>query len=122
MKIGMTPQELAQTIVSHVSGKEDFVVPASQVHFELGMENQILLGIGEREFNLQKNANGQILDYLAIPRPYANRLQTEVPGLLVDNLNGLMARRPADDRRLLRTLTATVGRGSPAAIPCLTMS
>ena len=36
---GLTLQELAQTVVRHASGKEDFLVPSTAPRYSLGEKN-----------------------------------------------------------------------------------
>lgn len=100
---GMTPQELATTVLAHASGKEDFVAPAPAYRFGLSDSNAIRLGVGERDFAVTPNASAQVQDFLSIPHRYAQLLQGSDPSLLVENLNRRMAKFPSD-RRMVRTL------------------
>lgn len=100
---GMTIEELAQTVVRHASGKEDFLVPASSITFSKDKDNAIHIALpSDRAFKMTSNASGQVTEFLGIPRRFANTLQAQVPDLLLTNLNTLTARQPA--RRLLRVL------------------
>jgi hypothetical protein len=105
---GFELNELAQTIVRHASGKEDFIAPSSALRFGVNPANQITVSLpNDRAFDLTTLAENQVGDFLGIPRRFAQRLSTEMPDLLAHNLNTLGGR--TDSRRMLRTLDG-VGR------------
>lgn len=101
---GLTLQELAQTVVRHASGKEDFMAPANAPRYSLGEKNAIRVALGERDFGLTTGAEAQVEDFLGIPRRYATKLAGMAPELLVTNLNGLTERQGVSTRRMIRTL------------------
>ena len=106
MNPGMPLSEFAQTVMRHASGKEDLIVPARAISFEQD-DNLIRLNVpgqdAGRSFSFGRTALDQTAEYLDIPGKFSSRLLTQVPDLLVHNLNVLMARK-GDDRRMVRTL------------------
>lgn len=103
MKTGMTLQELASTVISHRSGKTDYVAPTEALRFGLTDSNAIRLQVGDGvDLGLRPNATAQVTDFLKIPRRFASMLQDRAPEVLLANLNGLMGK--AEGRRMVRTL------------------
>jgi hypothetical protein len=106
MNTGMPFPEFAKTVIAHKSGKEDLILPARAIGFEMD-DNLIRLNVPEaggfRGFSFKGNALDQTVDYLDIPRRFSSMLQTKQPDLLAYNLNALMARK-GNDRRMVRTL------------------
>lgn len=103
MKQGLELNELAATVIRHASGKEDFMVPSNALRFAMSPQNAIEVALpNDRTFGLTDNAIGQTTEFLGIPRRFASKLQTEVPDLLLTNLNTLSGRSP--NRRMLRTM------------------
>lgn len=102
---GMTPDELAQTVLRHASGKQDFLAPSSSLVYDLdSKDNSIRVQLPNADsFRLTQNASAQVTDFLNIPRRFATMLQEKAPSLLLDNLNGL-SMRSGNGRRMLRTL------------------
>jgi hypothetical protein len=64
-------------------------------------------------------AAGQLAQYLGIPKRYYDRCATEAPELLAAQVNGWTDRRPADERRMLRTYQADPTNGEPAQLRAL---
>jgi hypothetical protein len=105
---GLSLSELAQTVVRHASGKRDFVLPSQSISFDLGATaKDLLVNVGGESFGMNGTATDQAIDHLDIPRRYASRLHSQVPELLLENMNVLMARRPNTERRMVRTLESS---------------
>ena len=99
---GMEPQQLIQTVLAHVSGKKDLVAPAQSLQFARGGEGELQLAVGDERLELTPNAQGQITNFLGVPRRFATRLEEQFPDLLMHNFNTLMSK--AEGRRMIRTL------------------
>ena len=61
---------------------------------------------GSSDFGVRPLAHGQIAEKLSIPKRYYDRLATEYPALLLDNVNTLM--HASEDSRMFRTLDGNV--------------
>lgn len=121
MKTGKTLVELAQELMRVKETAKDFVVPTEKLKAEV-MENNFDAAGKERvtlafengtkhHYTLNNWSASQLSGYTDIPKAYFDRLQSENPHLLADNVNhgfdrlAKQARREGKtESRLLRTI------------------
>lgn len=125
MKIGKTLVEMAQELERIKKAARDFVVPVEKLHAEvIAVETaneplqSVALGFeggAKHSFVLNSWSAGQLAGYTEIPKQYFDRIQTENPKLLVDNVNHGLEKIARDtrkagkpDARMLRTLDGNV--------------
>ncbi|MBQ9750583.1 MAG: DUF932 domain-containing protein, partial [Clostridia bacterium] len=104
MKQGRTLQELAVEIDRQARTKKDFLVDTtamSVIPHEEGIRFQAE-GMSA-DFGINDIAHSQIGQHLEIPARYYERMRTESPELLSQNINHWLHNR-APERRMLRTL------------------
>lgn len=104
MKAGKTLVELATEIQARAAAKVDLVAPTRKMGVEIVADRPRLI-IGDRDFDINTIAHGQIAEFTDVPKKYYDRMMVEEPKLLADNLNTWLRR--ADDKRLVRTLGGT---------------
>ena len=97
-KYGMNLVQLATEIMRRADAKRDFVAKTPDLVFG---ENALVIGTAGR-FPLTDHAHGQIADRVGIPKRYYDRMKTEAPALLADNVNHWFQETP--ERRMIRTL------------------
>lgn len=111
MKTGKTLTELAVELDRQNKAKRDLIVPTDNLSFGVGDEGPKLSVIGTAQnvetFGVKPVAHNQLSEYLHIPRRYYDRMLTEYPELLEENVNGWLGRRPGDSR-MIRTLDGDV--------------
>ena len=104
-KVGRTLQNLAAEIERRAEVKRDLIAPVSKLSAEV-VNGEPVLAVhnGSIEtFPLNTVANGQLAEYVEIPRQYFNRMATEAPELLASNVNRWF-RDKKDERRMVRLL------------------
>ena len=98
MKTGKTLQELAAEIQRQTDAKKDFVADSSKLELLAGGQ----LSLGEAgSFTPTEHCHSQIASHLKIPRPYYDRMRTESPLLLAENVNHWFRANPK--KRMIRT-------------------
>ena len=107
MKAGRTLQELAIELDRQRTAKKDFIVTTGAMHMTAG-DGPAPLDVGTPEtgivpYGVNDIAHRQIGQFLKIPAPYYDRMRTDFPDLLAENVNGWLTRTP-DTPRMLRTL------------------
>ncbi len=107
MKEGKTLQKLAVELERQKGAKKDFIVSTGAMHMSAG-DGVATLDIGTAEtglvpYGVNDIAHRQIGQFLKIPAPYYDRMRTEYPNLLAENINDWFSRTP-DTPRMLRTL------------------
>lgn len=108
MKTGISLVELAQKIEGNKSLKRDFIADASTLRAEYSAPvanegSTVSLVVPEHgAFPLRPIAHDQIGARLGIPARYYDKMQAEVPELLVNNVNTWLSR--STERRMVRTL------------------
>ncbi len=93
-----TLTQLAAEIEARAAAKKDFVVPTTA----MVMDEKANLVFGGMELPANDVAHGQIASHVGIPKPYYDRMRTEAPALLANNVNEWFKKYPAD--RMVRTL------------------
>jgi len=108
MKQGITLSELAAELERQERAKADFIADTRQMHFcTTALNSELdLLGVDGAESTtglvVQQHAHQQIATRLGVPWRYYQRLQSELPVLLDENVNRLFHHKP--ERRMVRTL------------------
>lgn len=104
MKQGKTLTDLAAELERQVDAKEDYVADTRTLSMDSnGTSTLSMLDIGG--FDVNGVAHRQIATRLGIPVRYYERLRTEVPDLLDENVNTLFRVKP--EKRMVRTLDGT---------------
>jgi hypothetical protein len=95
---GRTLTELAAEIDRQANAKADYIAPTTALQVQSnGHTDLVVMGTGRYEVN--ETAHQQIGEHLEIPRKYYQRLREEHPALLDENVNTLLAARPATERQ-----------------------
>ncbi|WP_094607193.1 hypothetical protein SPSIL_058000 [Sporomusa silvacetica DSM 10669] len=109
MKQGRTIIQLAQELERQRLARKDYLADTRNLEVEtdngisrltLGMDN------ATESFILNELAHKQLADRLQIPQRYYNKMRTEYPELLDDNINSWFNK--SHERRMLRTLDGNV--------------
>lgn len=105
MKIGKSLVELAQEIQRRSENKKDYVASTMSLSMVAGGKDTHLM-IGEDTIvEVNELAHQQIASELKIPAPYYNKMKSEAPELLANNVNEWFQKYP--ERRMIRTLDKT---------------
>lgn len=108
MKIGKASvAELVAQIQQERQQSRDFLVPTQELHIT-AEKNPVLVmqNRGATEvFGINENAHRQIASRLNIPFKYYERMRTDYPELLAENVNGWFAKE--SEQRMLRTMGGT---------------
>ena len=109
MKAGKTLQELAMELDRQQAVKKDMIVDMGALSMDpgdTGLALQVTGGSMAAQYGINDIAHQQIGQTLKIPALYYDRMRTEYPELLAQNVNGWFARTP-DTKRMLRTMDGT---------------
>lgn len=105
MKKGKSLMELAAELTRIQDSKRDFIVPTSHIE----MDNAGNLKFGSDAFGLNSWSAGQVAGYTDIPKQYFDRIRTENPKLLAENVNhGLQKNAGQREGRLVRTIDGKI--------------
>lgn len=105
MKQGKTIIQLAQELERQRMERKDYIADTRNLQVEThGGISRLTLGMDEKTeiFILNELAHKQIADRLQIPQRYYNKMRTEYPILLDENINSWFSQSP--ERRMIRTL------------------
>lgn len=103
MNKGISLTDLAARIEGNKSLKADYIAPAKAITIEAQDDGVIAARVpAQGSFPVRDIAFGQVAEFTGVPKKYADRMRSEAPSLLVDNLNTWLDRR--DDKRMIRTL------------------
>ena len=111
MKFGRTLQELAVELTRQNEAKRDFIVNMNAVSMDcsaqgIGLHRYLDDGNSDMEgFGASDLFHRQLGDKLMIPARYYDRMRTEYPSLLSENVNSWLGR--GDSRHTVRTLDGT---------------
>ena len=98
MKQGRSLEQIASFVIDNKRNKRDFICDTRKLNMSEGdLEVQDIGG-----FTLTDVAHGQIAQRVGIPQRYYDRMRTDAPALLTDNVNHWFEANP--EPRLLRTL------------------
>lgn len=106
MKEGKTLQELAAELERQQGAKRDLIVHTGALSMDASGNHLALRVQGAAKCSINDIAHRQIGQHLKIPATYYDRMRTEYPELLAQNVNGWLARTP-DTKRMLRTMDGT---------------
>ena len=109
MKAGKTLQKLAMELDRQQAVKKDMIVDMGALSMDpgdTGLALQVTGGSMAAQYGINDIAHRQIGQTLKIPALYYDRMRTEYPELLAQNVNGWFARTP-DTKRMLRTMDGT---------------
>lgn len=110
MKQGKSLVELAQELTRIKETTKDYVVPTALLCMNESGNLEFTNG-SKQEIALTNWSGGQLASYTDIPKPYYDRIKTENPALLADNVNhGLkhLASANKKESRLVRLLDGNV--------------
>ena len=99
MKTGRTLGTLAAEVKRQSDAKRDFLADTSNL--EMNTDGALVIP-AHGTFPLTNHAQGQVADHLQIPRTYYQRMATQAPALLSQNVNTWMRHQP--EVRMVRTL------------------
>ena len=113
MKTGRSLQELAIEMDRQQAAKKDFIVDQGALSVTAA-DGGISLNVGSSaggvlnlsQYSVNEIAHRQIGQHLKIPTSYYDRMRSEYPELLTQNINGWFSRTPTT-KRMLRTLDGT---------------
>jgi hypothetical protein len=100
MKQGRTIQDLAQELMRQQSTKRDVVADTRLLTMAEG--GDLLRVAGQGDFSVSAHTHGQIAQRLDIPKKYYDRMRSEAPALLEQNVNQWFQTKP--EKRMVRTL------------------
>lgn len=108
MKAGRSLVELATELQRQAEAKKDYLADTRALRLEPtpGAIAPVTLQGVNGGMNLRPTAHGQLAATLGIPKPYYDRMLTDAPDLLANNVNRWLAAQPA--RKLVRTLDGSV--------------
>lgn len=106
MRAGIAVQALAEEIQRQTNAREDFLAPTTAMKFTTAADLVLFGDQWTRQWNVSDLAHGQIADRLNIPRAYYERMRTESPSLLAENVNHWFDN--TSERRMLRTMDGNV--------------
>jgi hypothetical protein len=109
MKTGKSLTELAVEIERQAKSKKDLVADTSRLHFVAALNKDIQMAVvngSTTHYNVNHNAHRQIADRVGIPQKYYERMLSDKPTLLAENVNTWFADKP--ERRLVRLLDGDV--------------
>jgi hypothetical protein len=102
MKTGRSIQELAAEIDRQHKTKEDYIADTKSIRVGV-VEDEVYFGLpGHGEYKLNNLAHRQVSEHTKIPAQYYERMRTEAPELLRNNIATWFEKYPA--RRMLRML------------------
>lgn len=102
-KQGLTLNELAIEVKRQTESKHDYLSPSRLMRTHSNGSTRLEVeGVGD--FGLTDNGHSQLASHLGIPLAYYKTLREQHPALLDQNTNTLLASRPDDEKRLVRTL------------------
>jgi hypothetical protein len=102
MIAGQDLSTLASNITNTRAHKRDYIAQTTALRLSDSGRIAFNMDGSEHEFQPTKICLEQIGDRVGIPRKYAERMATEAPGLLANNVNHWFAAKP--EKRMLRTL------------------
>ena len=103
MKKGRNLVDLAKELQRQMETKKDYIVPTSMMTFAVDANRLHIDNVnGDSDVGMTDHFHGQVSDRLKIPKKYYDRMRTEAPELLANNVNHWL--KNADERRLVRLL------------------
>lgn len=106
MKEGRNLQKLAEELERQVSTRKDFLAESSLLKMEVREKAVSIAGLNGVEYGITKYAHGQFASTLGIPQKYYDKMKSEVPELLANNVNVWLEKE--GKRKMIRTLDGDV--------------
>lgn len=106
MRTGRSLQDIAAELERQTETRQDYIAPQGVITAKAGDGSGpalVLEGLPDRTIGVTPHAHGQLSDHLGIPKKYYDRMLTEAPQLLADNIN-VWLKDKADEKRMVRTL------------------
>jgi hypothetical protein len=107
MKTGRTLQELAKELERQQASKKDYLAPQGSLVAVADEKDVKLTGFNGDALTITPYAHGQLSQHLDIPRKYYDRMRTDQPALLAQNVNTWL-QADAQNKRMVRTLDGRV--------------
>lgn len=101
---GRTLMQLAEELDRRAEAKKDYCAPTKRMHLSyIGEEPKLVLNLEDTGFfGMKQLAERQMGTWAGVPTKYYDKMRTEAPDLLLQNMNHWL--EEATDKRLLRTL------------------
>lgn len=107
MKTGMTIEDFASELQRQREAKQDYIADTRNLEFRPSDEGGVRLhGLPDGDLGVRPTAHGQFANRLGVPKKYYDRMNTDAPDLLAENLNHWLKKEPA--KRLIRTMDGNV--------------
>lgn len=108
MKTGRSLADIAAELERQIDTRKDYLAPQGKLEAVVADANDVRLGgFNGDALAITPFAHGQFADHLGIPKRYYDRMLTEQPALLADNINTWF-RADASNQRMVRTLDGKV--------------
>jgi hypothetical protein len=107
MNAGRTLQSLAAELERQNLTRKDFLAPQEKLTAIVSDDIVKIDGLNGEPLALTPHAHRLVADHLAIPQKYYERMLTEQPRLLAENMNTWL-RAAGTERRMVRTLDGKV--------------
>jgi len=115
VKSGKSLQELAQELDRQATARKDYIAPQGKVVARAVTPGEgdalapdvVLDGFNGNALAINGHAHKQLADVLGIPTRYYDRMRTEQPALLAQNINTWLHDEP-NAKRMIRTLDGKV--------------
>lgn len=99
MKHGLTLVELAEKVQAQSDDRADYIADTEVIGLSPVTSE---LQVGDMAFNVTPHTHGQIAAHTGIPKRYYDRMLTEAPDLLSDNVENWFNANPK--KRMIRTI------------------
>ena len=106
MQTGLNLVELAKKLQAQQNEKQDFLADTRDLTMVVEGDQPKMHINGQAQVAIRPVAHDQIASYTGIPARYYDRLATEAPALLANNVNTWLSRHKPE-RRMVRTLKST---------------
>ncbi len=108
MNVGRTLSALAAELERQTQSRKDYLAPQEKLTAIVDTDNVVKIdGLNGAPLPLTPHAHRQVADHLAIPQKYYERMLTEQPQLLAENMNTWL-KVAGPERRMVRTLDGQV--------------
>lgn len=107
MNTGRSLQEIAAELQRQVDTRKDFIAPQAKLDAKVVEGEVVLDGLNGDPLKINEYAHKQVADHLSIPTRYYDRMRTEQPQLLAENINTWLHADPGN-KRMVRTLDGRV--------------
>jgi hypothetical protein len=102
MKSGKTLAEMAQALADQQTQKADYIADTRALEMTAAGQLTLLTNGSNHTFDITPHTHRQIGDRVGIPAAYYDRMLTQAPELLLNNVNHWFQEQP--EQRMVRTL------------------